>query len=84
MSSKPDYIYNIPHLDNTGLNYHDWKYRVSTVLHLRGLIGIAEGTEQCLPQTALDPKDQPVTTAAYEKWQACNYQAKVEITMNLS
>jgi len=83
MSSKPDCMYDIPHLDNTGSNYHDWKYRVSTVLHLRGLSGIAEGTEQCPPQTALDPKDQPATTAAYEKWQARNYQAKAEITMNL-
>ena len=84
MSSKPDRVYDIPHLDNTGSNYHDWKYRVSTVLHLRGLSRIAEGTEQYPPQTALDPKDQPATTAAYEKWQACNYQAKAEITMNLS
>jgi len=84
MSSKPYRVYDISHLDNTRSNYHDWKYRVSTVLYLRGLTGIAEGTEQCPPQTALDPKDQPATTAAYEKWQAHNYQAKTEITMNLS
>jgi len=45
MSSKPDRMYDIPHLDNTGSNYHDWKYKVSTVLYLRGLSGIAEGTE---------------------------------------
>jgi len=56
-----------------GSNYHDWKYRVSTVLYLRDLTGIAEGAEQCLPQIALDPKDQPITTATYEKWQAYNY-----------
>jgi len=67
MSSKLDYMYNIPYLDNTGSNYHDWKYRVSTVLHLRGLTGIAEGTEQCPLEIALDPKDQSPTTAAYEK-----------------
>jgi len=73
MSLKLDCVYDIPHLDNMGSNYHDWKYKVSTVLHLRGLTGIAEGTEQCPPQTALDPKDQPATTAAYEKWQARNY-----------
>jgi len=84
MSSKPDYVYDILHLDNMGSNYHDWKYRVSTILHLRGLTGIAEGTEQCPPQIALDPKDQPATTTTYEKWQACNYQAKAEITINLS
>jgi len=84
MSSKLDRVYDIPHLDNTGSNYYDWKYKVSTVLYLRGLTGIAKGTKQCLPQTALDPKDQPATTAAYEKWQACNYQVKAEITMNLS
>jgi len=77
-------MYDIPHLDNIESNYHDWKYRVSTVLYLRGLIGIAKGTEQCSLQTTLDPKDQPTTTTTYEKWQACNYQAKAEITMNLS
>jgi len=84
MSSKPDHIYNISYLDNTESNYHDWKYKVSIVLHLRDLSGIAEKTEQCPSQTALDPKDQPTTTATYEKWQACNYQAKAEITTNLS
>jgi len=45
MSSKPDHMYDISYLDNTGSNYYDWKYRVLTVLHLRGLTGIAEGTE---------------------------------------
>jgi len=60
------------------------KYRVLTVLHLRDLTGIAEGTEQCLLEITLDPKDQSTTTAAYEKWQTHNYQAKAEITMNLS
>jgi len=57
MSSKPDHMYDISHLDNMGSNYHDWKYRVSTVLHLRGLTGIAKGTEQCLPQIVLDSKN---------------------------
>jgi len=28
--------------------------------------------------------DQPATTATYEKWHSHNYQAKAEITMNLS
>jgi len=57
MSSKPDHVYNISHLDNTESNYHDWKYRVLTVLYLRDLTGIAEGTEQCLLEIALDPKN---------------------------
>ena len=71
-------MYNIPHLDNTGSNYHDWKYRVLTVLYLRDLTGIAGGTEQCLLEITLDPKDQPTTAATYEKWQTHNYQAKAE------
>jgi len=65
MSSKPDYMYNIPYLDNTRSNYHDWKYRVLTVLYLRDLIGIAKGTKQCLLEIASDPKDQPTTTTTY-------------------
>jgi len=31
------------------------------------LTGIVQGTEQCPPEIALNPKDQSATTAAYEK-----------------
>jgi len=50
-------VYDIPALDDTGSNYDDWKYRITTVLKLRGLIGIVKGTERCPPEVATDPKD---------------------------
>jgi len=76
-------MYDIPHLNGTGSNYHDWKFRVLTILLLRGLTGIVQGTEQYLPEIAIDLKDQPAITTAYEKSQTYNYQTKAEITLNL-
>jgi len=39
--------YNIPLLDNNRSNYDDWKFRVSALLKMKGLIGIMRGTEKC-------------------------------------
>ena len=53
MSGNPDpgshRAYDIPFLDDTGSNYDDWKFRISTVLRLRGLMGIVKGEEKCPP-----------------------------------
>jgi len=76
-------IYDIPALDDIGSNYDDWKYRISTVLKLRGLFGIVKGTEKCPPEAATDPKDQVTVTAAYNRWQTRNHQALAEITLTL-
>ena len=87
MSGNPDpgshRAYDIPFLDDTGSNYDDWKFRISTVLRLRGLMGIVKGEEKCPPQEAENPKDQDAVTATYEKWQTCNHQALAEITLTL-
>ena len=64
--------YDIPPLDNNGSNYDDWKFKVSALLRMKGLMGIARGTEKCPPQTAEDPKDQDAVTAAFDKWHAWN------------
>ena len=60
-------VYDIPALDDTGSNYDDWKYRIMTVLKLRGLFGIVKGTKKCPPEVATDPKDQVTVTAAYDR-----------------
>jgi len=70
-------------LDDIGSNYNDWKYRISTVLKLRGLFGIEKRTEKCLLEVAKNPKDQVTITAAYNRWQTRNHQALVEITLTL-
>ena len=59
--------YDIPALDDIGSNYDDWKYRILTVLKLKGLFGIVKGIERCLPEVATDPKDQVTVTAAYNR-----------------
>jgi len=75
--------YDIPPLDNNGSNYDDWKFKVSALLRIKGLMGIARGTEKCLPQTAEDPKDQDAVTAAFDRWHARNDEAFGEIIMTL-
>jgi len=75
--------YNIPLLDNNGSNYDDWKFRVSVLLKMKGLMGIVKGTEKCPSEKATDPKDQVAVTATFDKWHAQNNQAFVEIIMML-
>jgi len=70
-------------LDNNGSNYNDWKFRISALLKIKGLMGIVRGTEKCSPEKATDPKDQVAVTTAFDKWHAWNDQAFVEIVMTL-
>jgi len=70
-------------LDNNGSNYNDWKFRISALLKIKGLMGIVRGTEKCSPKKATDPKDQVAVTTAFDKWHAWNDQAFVEIVMTL-
>jgi len=75
--------YDIPFLEDTGSNYDDWKFRISTVLRLRGLMEIVLGVEKCPPEMATDSKDQDTVTVLYDKWQTRNHQALAEITLTL-
>jgi len=75
--------YNIPLLDNNGSNYDNWKFRVSALLKMKGLMEIVRGTEKCLSKKAINPKDQVAVTAAFDKWHAWNDQAFVKIVMIL-
>jgi len=64
--------YNIPLLDSNGSNYNDWKFRVSTLLKVKGLMGIVRGTKKYPPKKVTDPKDQVVVTATFDKWHVQN------------
>ena len=79
---RSHWAYNIPCLDDTGSNYDDWKFRVSTVLRLRGLMNIVKGIEKCPPEPARDSKDQDALIA-FEKWESWNHQTLAEITLIL-
>jgi len=65
--SGSSYRYDIPSLDNNGSNYNNWKFRVSTLLKMKGLMGIVKGTENCLPERAIDQKDQAAVTATFDR-----------------
>ena len=75
--------YNIPPLNNNRSNYEDWKFKVSALLRIKGLMGITRGTEKCSPQTVEDPKDQNAVTTAFDRQHAWNDEAFGEIIMTL-
>jgi len=39
-------LYDVASLENDGSNFQTWKYRVTTVLDIRGLLEIVDGTEK--------------------------------------
>jgi gag-polypeptide of LTR copia-type/Domain of unknown function (DUF4219) len=60
------HLYDIPYLEDDGANYQAWKYRVQTVLEIRGLWKAVEGTESdsvkvrdARAQIILTLKDEP-------------------------
>ena len=61
--------YDILCLDDTGSNYDDWKFRVSMVLKLRGLMNIVKRIEKCPPELARNSKDQDALIV-FEKWES--------------
>ncbi|KIK73446.1 hypothetical protein PAXRUDRAFT_178386, partial [Paxillus rubicundulus Ve08.2h10] len=38
-------LYDIPPLENDKTNFQNWKYRVSMILNIQGLIGLIDDTE---------------------------------------
>ncbi|KAF8689764.1 gag-polypeptide of LTR copia-type, partial [Rhizoctonia solani] len=79
--------FNIPSLKDNGSNYTAWKFCQTTVLCLRGLLTIANGTEK---------KPKPLTGAdaliaskvaehqkLIDRWDKCNNKAFVQIAMNM-
>jgi len=75
--------YDIPPLDNNRSNYDNWKFKISALLRMKGLIGITRGTEKCPSQIAEDPKDQDAVTVAFNRWYTQNDEAFGEIIMTL-
>jgi len=59
-------------LDDNQSNYDDWKFRVSSLLKIKGLMEIVREMEKYLPEKVTDPKDQVAVTAAFNKWHAWN------------
>ena len=71
-------LFDIAALDNDGSNFPTWKYRVRTVLEIRGLMSIVNGTEARPVPTANDPKSSEITS-----WDTRDREAKAQITLTL-
>ena len=76
------YLYDIPILKENGTNFQMWKYRICTVLDIRGLLNIAEGKEQHPSQTLVTGMGNDAAKAhaaqieKTEDWDHRNKEAK--------
>jgi len=83
-------LYDIPILKENGTNFQTWKYRICTVLNIRGLLNIAEEKEQRPSQilmTGMGDNATKAHTAQIEKiedWDCHNKETKAQITLTLS
>ena len=83
-------LYDIPILEENGINFQTWKYRICTVLDIHRLLNIAEGKEQRPSQilvTGMNDDAAKVHAAQIEKiedWDRHNKEAKAQITLTLS
>ncbi|GAB1528326.1 hypothetical protein RhiTH_011520 [Rhizoctonia solani] len=85
--NKNTKIYKLPKLKDDGSNYNAWKFCQTTVLKLRGLFGIANGTNN-LPNspTKAELKDNAKVLNYKEliaKWTKQDEDAFVQITLNM-
>ena len=71
-------LFDIAALDNDGSNFPTWKYRVKTVLEVRSLMSIVDGTEKRPTPTATDPKSTEIAA-----WDTRDREAKAQITLTL-
>jgi len=54
-------LYDIPSLENSAANFQTWKFRILTVLDIRGLLPIVDGTSLCPTNEQSDElKDEPL------------------------
>ena len=84
------HLYDIPILEENGINFQTWKYQICTVLDIHRLLNIAEGKEQRPSQilvTGMGDDATKVHAAQIEKiedWDRHNKEAKAQITLTLS
>jgi hypothetical protein len=67
-------LYDIPSLENDGSNFQTWKYRIKTVLDIRGLWEIVSGAET---------KPDASNAVQLVDWQVRDKEARAQITLTL-
>ena len=71
-------LFDIASLENDGSNFSTWRYRVKTVLEIRGLLPIVDGTEPRPVPTTQDPKSTEIAN-----WDSRDREAKAQITLTI-
>jgi len=67
-------LYDIPSLENDAANFQTWKFRITTVLDIRGLLPIVEGTLKCPTESQSEE---------YANWQKLDKEARAQICLTL-
>ena len=67
-------LYDIPSLENDAANFQTWKFRIETVLDIRGLWSIVDGTNKCPTDTQSEE---------YTSWKRLDKEAKAQICLTL-
>ena len=68
-----NHLYNIPSLENDGSNFATWKFHFMTVLDIRGLNPMVDGSCPCPNQS----------TSEYSQWIQADKEAKAQICLTL-
>ena len=76
LSPASNRLYNIPSLEDDAANFQTWKYRIETVLDIRGLLPIVDGSLTC--PTVTSPPSEELT-----RWLRMDKEAKAQICLTL-
>ena len=82
--SASNRLYDIPSLENDGSNFQTWKYRISTVLDVRGLVNLVDGSEvvPILPDGTKEA-DAAIIREKILDWQRRDKEARAQLTLTL-
>ena len=67
-------LYDVPSLENDAANFQTWKFRISMVLDIRGLLPVVDGTLKCPAES---------NSEEYTHWQKLDKEARAQICLTL-
>ena len=69
-----NHLYDIPSLENDAANFQTWKFQIETILDIRGLLPIIDGTLKCPMESQSED---------YALWKRLDKEAKAQICLTL-
>ena len=76
LSPASNCLYNIPSLEDDATNFQMWKYHIETVLDIRGLLPIVDGSHPC--PTVTNPPSKELI-----HWLRMDKEVKAQICLTL-